>query len=148
MTFYKKSGKRVIESVLNRQGSIGLVGSDVVGEYYEDDPRIKVDELEPVRNENGDELRFAVLAPDNELTSDRYVTSYPNTARRVLGTNINLTIAGGSIESEVVDLGIAGFELVQTGNSVRDNDLIIKSDNLARVSLCLVRRRKDINDEK
>jgi ATP phosphoribosyltransferase len=120
----------------------------VVGEYYEDDPRIKVDELEPVRNENGDELRFAVLAPDNELTSDRYVTSYPNTARRVLGTNINLTIAGGSIESEVVDLGIAGFELVQTGNSVRDNDLIIKSDNLARVSLCLVRRRKDINDEK
>ena len=94
MTFYKKSGKRVIESVLNRQGSIGLVGSDVVGEYYEDDPRIKVDELEPVRNENGDELRFAVLAPDNELTSDRYVTSYPNTARRVLGTNINLTIAG------------------------------------------------------
>ena len=135
--------------MLNRQGSIGLVGSDVVGEYYEDDPRIKVDELEPVRNENGDELRFAVLAaPTAEPTMKRYVTSYPNTARRVLGTNINLTIAGGSIESEVVDLGIAGFELVQTGNSVRDNDLIIKSDNLARVSLCFVRRRKDINDEK
>ena len=125
------------------------MGSDVVGEYYEDDPRIKVDELEPVRNENGDELRFAVLAaPTAEPTMKRYVTSYPNIAKRLLGSDIELVVAGGSIESEIVDLGIPGFELVQTGNSVRENGLIIVTDNIARVSLCRVRRRRDINDEK
>lgn len=134
--------------MLNRQGSIGLVGSDVVGEYYEDDPRIKVDELEPVKNENGDELRFAVLAGNNEPISNCYVTSYPNTARRLLGEDIEVMVAGGSIESEIVDLGIPGFELVQTGNSVRENGLTIITDNIARVSLSRVRRRKDINDEK
>lgn len=131
-----------------QENSFGLVGSDVVGEYYDNDSRLEVDELETIRNARGDELRFAVLSEDARPETNCYVTSYPNTARRMLGEDIELTVAGGSIESEIVDLGVRGFELVQTGNSVRENGLIILTDNIARVSLCLVRQRKDINDEK
>jgi ATP phosphoribosyltransferase len=148
-SYYKKSGRRVIESVLAQENSFRLVGSDVVDEYYTGDSRVEVDELEAVRNSNGDELRFAVLTASGiELTAKRYVTSYPTIARRLLGDDIELVVAGGSIESEIVDLGIPGFELVQTGNSVRENGLQISIDELARVSLCRVTRRKDINDEK
>lgn len=144
ITFYKKSGKRVIESVLDNPASIGLVGSDVINEWFYDDPALSVEPIMPMNNQEGDALRFAVIRTSEQVAedSDTYVTSYPVTARRFLGDEVTLIEAGGSIEAEVRDLGVPGFELVQSGNSVEANGLVVAVDNLAMVSLCKVQRKK------
>ncbi len=141
ITFYKKSGKRVVESVLGNDTSFGLVGSDVVEEWFYDEPNLDVEEIAPMTNRRGDALRFAIIASEDGAQSNQYVTSYPMIAKRILGEDVELIEAGGSIEAEVQDLRVPGFELVQSGDSVQANNLVIVADNLARVSLCRVQRK-------
>ncbi len=67
------------------------------------------------------------------------MTSYPETARRVLGF-LGLSIGSleyveGCVESEVAERDLVGFELVQSGKSVRKNGLTILEDDLEQVNL-------------
>ena len=120
--------------------SQGLVGSDVVGEFFYECPDLAVSDVGPMVNGNNEQLRFALIGPKKMLDTNTYVTSYPATARRFLGDRAKIIEAGGSIEAEVDDLGVVGFELVQSGESVLQNGLTVLEDNLAMVSLCLVGR--------
>ena len=130
-----------MESVLSNPNSFGLVGSDVVNEWFYDDPELDVKPIAPMNNSAGNQLRFAIIANKGEGVGARFVTSYPATARRMLGEAVELIEAGGSIEAEVQDLRVPGFELVQSGDSVRANGLVVVEDNLALVSLCRVQRK-------
>ncbi len=127
--------------MLTNPNSFGLVGSDVINEWFYEDPNIDIQPIAPMNNASGDTLRFAVIAGDELSAPDQYVTSYPQTARRFLGEDVELIEAGGSIEAEVNDLGVPGFELVQSGSSVEANGLTVVVDNIAVVSLCRIQRK-------
>jgi len=144
LAYYRKSGKRVVESVMGTPGSLGLVGSDVVDEYFYGCPDLSVSDAGPMVNDKNERLRFALIGPKKIVDTNTYVTSYPETARRVLGNNAVIITAGGGIEAEVDDLGIVGFELVQSGESVLQNGLTVIADNISMVSLCLVARSRQL----
>jgi hypothetical protein len=50
--------------VLANPNSFGLVGSDVINEWFYKDPNIDVRPIAPMNNASGDALRFAVIARD------------------------------------------------------------------------------------
>jgi ATP phosphoribosyltransferase len=129
---------------MNTPGSLGLVGSDVVDEYFYDCADLTVSDAGPMVNDKNEQLRFALIAPKKIVDVNTYVTSYPATARRVLGNDAVIITAGGGIEAEVDDLGIVGFELVQSGESVLQNGLTVIADNIAMVSLCFVARSRQL----
>lgn len=121
---------------------MGLVGSDVVNEYFYENEDLEIEPISLMRDEQGNSLRFALIEPIGEVNQGRCVTSYPETAKRVLGDGVEFIEAGGGIEAEVQDLLVPGFELVLTGNSVRENGLVIVADNLAMVSLCRIVKKR------
>ncbi len=130
-------------------GSFAIVGSDSVSEYA---PKGDCEPLEPVAD-----LRFALIATSQRVRSVRSKarageplrigTSYPKTAGAVLasvGVNAVMderTIVSGGVESLPwqPERGVdALFELVQSGESLRQNRLEIVADGLALVSLVKV----------
>lgn len=146
ITAYRKRGAEVLNSVVRSDDSFGLVGSDRI---EEDDFRGNVEKIAPVENERGEILRFSLIArPSSELPAKQrsndeltLVTSYPRIASRLFGERVTLIVVGGSVEAEIYERGDSvdgGFELVQSGASVTDNELTIIEDDILPVSLCKV----------
>lgn len=135
---YIKRGCQVIRSVQRNPNSFGLVGSDTLNEIGFLGQR---EAIGPVENADGRDLRFGLIAKRMRPYTQELpiVTSYPETARRVLGA-LGLSIGSleyvaGCVEAEVGERDLIGFELIQSGESVRDNGLVILEDNLDRVDL-------------
>ena len=140
---YVKRGSQVIRSIQRNLESFGIVGSDKLGEV---DFLGQREVIGAVKNTRGQVLRFGLIAKQMRPTSQELpiVTSYPETARRVLGS-LGLSIGSleyveGCVESEVGERDLVGFELIQSGKSVRENDLVILEDDLERVNLVKISR--------
>ena len=129
----------------------GYVGSDKLNEEQVDWFR---ETIEPVCNQAGQRLRFALIAQDGErmkrkLAYDeplQLATSYPVTARRLLGQTATIQCVSGSIEAEVDDRADeldGAFELVQSGDSVRGNGLEVVVDDIEQVYLECIRTPYD-----
>lgn len=140
----------MIQSAMRNQTAWGYVGSDRLNEDGIDWFR---EIIEPVRNKNNQLLRFALIANDvdrlrrkitfNEPLS--VLTSYPLTASTVIGFENNYEYIQGGIEAELrerkeID---AGFELVQSGDSVRANGLDIVIDDIEQVNIECIRTPYD-----
>jgi ATP phosphoribosyltransferase len=131
--------------------SYGFVGSDRIAEdqcdWYQET-------LEPIQNEKGQPLRFALIARDADRLKAKLarseplsvITSYPTIALSKLGVKNTVEYVGGCVEAEVLDRGEevdAAFELVQSGDSVRENRLEIVEDDIEQVWLTLLRTPYD-----
>ena len=140
---FRKRGSMVLDSVQRNTASIGYAGSDRVNENGYDGFRISLD---PVINEKGQPLRFALIAQNalelrtkinrNEPLS--IATSYPVTGARLLGSENTFEYVSGTLEAELVDRideFDAGFELVQSGDSVQRNGVEIVEDGIEYVWL-------------
>lgn len=161
--YYLKRNKAIPGKVLTAAGySFGLVGSDVLAENPVSD--LMVQELMPVTNMRGQRLRFALAGSrgSREVRDLRAKiaayeplnigTSYPNLAVRELA-RIGITatlrsqwIEPGCIESlpeEYPELD-AIFELTQTGDSFRDNDLVPIVDDILGVNLLKVTKSQKL----
>lgn len=146
ITAFRKRGSMVIESIKCDKAAIGFVGSDRVLEGGYEGFR---ETLEPIVNARGQVLRFGLIAYNalrarTKLANNgplTVVTSYPVVAASVLGNaNTYISVPGG-VEAELRDrestLDI-GFELIQSGDTVRDNNLQIIEDDIMPVNLeCL-----------
>jgi ATP phosphoribosyltransferase len=134
----------VISDVAEAAGSFGLVGSDKVQERGTEGLL-----AEAVCSVGG--LRFAVLSrPDAAGTTAAKLrageplvlgTSYPVIMQGVLGDAAKLgLVRAGSVESLPWRFfwldGV--FEAVSSGDSARDNELVVVVDNLASVDLMLL----------
>ena len=153
MTYYLKRDAEVVTEVnVSGLGTFGLAGSDAVGE----DPirTFAAEDLMPIRNSSGQPLRFALATRNRAVDIARLkqkvtdgeplciATSYPVTLRKELqatGLALGATIVRqGGIEAllwqyeQEID---AIFELVQSGNSIRDNELVVVQDNIKPVML-------------
>ena len=133
--------------------SRGLVGSDRLDEVGFDGYKESVG---VVMNDNLQALRFALIAQDADRCRAklrageglRLATSYPRAATRRF-PGFELMYASGGIEAELLDQGAsldAAYELVQSGDSVRDNGLEIVEDciefvELVEISLNLANNR-------
>jgi len=146
VTAYRKRGSMVIESVQREPGAWGFVGSDRVMENSYGGFR---ETLEPVVNDKGQPLRFGLIAYNalraraKLVGGDRLTiaTSYPQIASSLLKNTENIVYVPGCVEAELrdrekdVDMG---FELIQSGDTVRDNDLEVIEDNIMQITLeCL-----------
>jgi ATP phosphoribosyltransferase len=139
----------IVSAVMNSDTlSFGLIGSDYIDETGYN---VSTETALPIVR-----LRFALAT--SETKKDRTIakiksgepltigTSYPNTAIREMA-NIGLvglfgprSIQPGGIESlpqEYSEID-AIFELVRSGNSIRNNELVILQDNIKSVDLMLV----------
>lgn len=121
--------------------SLGLIGEDLAIEAG-----VSVVPLEPIVNRSGYPLRFALLGRAGAslaglVAAERpsVVTSYPVMAAKLaaeIGLKAEITYVKGCIEAEVADGTFDGaIELVQSGDSVRDNGLEILADDLYAVRL-------------
>jgi ATP phosphoribosyltransferase len=129
---------------LRNPGSWGYVGTDRIDE---DGIRLFGETRGPVVNDAGQMLRFALIARQDSDARDKLrrgepisiVTSYPRTAVRRLGdtTLESVEYVGGCIEAELMDRPNidAAFELVQSGDSVQQNELRIIEDDIKNVYL-------------
>ncbi len=147
---YRKKRDRAIPlSVLVSDNlSFGFVGSDLLEET---EYNVSTELLFPVQN-----LRFAIATLPTK--QDRYeskvrnneplviATSYPNTAQREMGkvgilTEFNeRSVQQGGIEAlpkEYPEVD-AIFDLVRSGDTIRDNGLVIIEDDIRSVNLMLV----------
>lgn len=133
----------VLDSVQRNPASIGYVGSDRANEDGYSGFRISLD---PIINEKGQPLRFALIALDAlklraKLSSNeplRVATSYPLSASRLLGSENIFEYVSGGVEAELndrLDEFDAGYELVQSGDSVRQNGVEIVEDGIEYVTL-------------
>lgn len=141
---FRKRGSAVIQSVLRNPGSSGYVGTDRI---EEDGYRLYSESRGPVSNDAGQILRFALIARSDSAARNKLraneplaiVTSYPRIAFRQLeGTQLaSLDYVNGCIEAELIDRPDidAAFELVQSGDSVRQNGLQIVEDDIQNVYL-------------
>lgn len=122
--------------------SLGFVGSD---RTKEDGYEGYSESLGPVMNEKQQALRFALIAVNadrirSKLTNGdqlKIATSYPNVAATMM-PNTYTEYVVGCIEAELNDRWDtidAGFELVQSGDSVRQNGLEIVEDDILPVNL-------------
>lgn len=101
--------------------------------------------VEPVVNVKNQPLRFALIAVDAlniraKLRNNESVTiatTYPLTAARLMGSDNGIEYIPGGIEAELIDRPEidCGFELVQSGDSVRQNGLQIVEDDIEPVML-------------
>lgn len=132
----------VVRSVERDIGAWGFVGSDRLGEVgYTGFSET----VEPIINPAGQPLRFALIATSSlrvrtKLASKQpmvVATSYPVTARRIMGQENQYEYVPGGVEAEIIDRSDidCGFELVQSGDSVRQNGLEIVEDNIESVTL-------------
>lgn len=119
---------------------VGIVGSDVLGE-------LGGDLLIPVRLREG-RSRISFIGRDRELPAPgsqvRLATKYPNTARRALeGRTWGAEIVelSGSIElAPILELAEVALDIVQTGRTLAENDLV-EIETVAEVAACLVVNR-------
>lgn len=125
---------------MRANGSRGFVGSDRLDE---DAAEVRREQLMPVRNTFGQKLRFGLITADLSriaamLTAGeplRIISSYPQTTRVYFSSSIIEYVSGG-IEGELIDRESevdAGFELIQSGDSVQQNGLAIAEDDIALV---------------
>lgn len=123
--------------------SRGAVGSD---RLYEMQFEGAVESIAPIVNASGQSLRFAIIARDVERCRAkirngevmRIITSYPNATKRLF-PEVEVFYASGGIEAELIDQADridAAYELVQSGDSVRENGLDIVEDAIEFVELC------------
>lgn len=138
-----RRGERIVELCTKYpRDSIGLIGSDLATELG-----VRGGVMAPIEK-NGQALRFALIAQKGmslsrlqTIESPRIVSSYPITAQATLaalGLTPTAIYVKGAIEAELMDIReefCAAFELVQSGDSVRDNNLQIIADDLCPVSL-------------
>lgn len=167
-TYYRKRDKEIARNVLLAGiGALGLAGSDALNES----PVLGAssETLLPIVNDRGQPLRFvlatcatrqAVRRVESKIANNeplRVATSYPNTAIRdlqeKLGIDSFIPAVGrqtGGIEAvawQFPDEVDAVFELVQTGDSVRDNGLQIIEDDITSVDLCKVTTYNTANNK-
>lgn len=141
---FRKRGSMVIKSIERDKAACGFVGSD---RLKEDGYAGFSETIEPVVNELGQPLRFGLIAIDAlkvkaKLVSNqplKIATTYPLTAARCLNLSAeNIEYFPGSIEAELVDNQQefdCGFELIQSGDSVRQNGLTVVEDDIEQVTL-------------
>lgn len=118
----------------------GIVGSDVLAE-------IDGDLLVPVRLREG-RSRLSLIGRPGSLPSAgsqvRLATKYPNTARRMLDGRpwgAEIVRLSGSIElAPLLDLAELALDIVQTGRTLEENDLV-EIETVAEVAACLVVNR-------
>jgi ATP phosphoribosyltransferase len=146
---FRKRGSAVISSVLRGANTVGYIGTDRI---EEEAAELAVENRGPVINDAGQPLRFALIArpgspATNKLRSGEpvsIVSSYPRTALERLGRERIASVENvrGCIEAELVDRTDidAAFELVQSGDSVRQNGLEIIEDDLRSVYLAMIRK--------
>ena len=119
---------------------VGIVGSDVLGE-------MGGDLLIPVRLREG-RARMSFIGRDSELpvpgSQVRLATKYPNTARRALDGRpwgAEIVELSGSIElAPILELAEVALDIVQTGRTLVENDLV-EIETVAEVAACLVVNR-------
>lgn len=119
---------------------VGIVGSDVLGE-------MGGDLLIPVRLREG-RSRISFIGRDRELPAPgsqvRLATKYPNTARRALegrAWGAEIVELSGSIElAPILELAEVALDIVQTGRTLAENDLV-EIETVAEVAACLVVNR-------
>jgi ATP phosphoribosyltransferase len=118
----------------------GIVGSDVLAE-------IDGDLLVPVRFRAGSS-RLSLIGRAGALPAAgsqvRLATKYPNTARRMLegrSWGAEIVRLSGSIElAPLLDLAEVALDIVQTGRTLAENDLV-EIEPVAEVAACLVVNR-------
>lgn len=118
----------------------GIVGSDVLAE-------IDGDLLVPVRFRAG-RSRLSLIGRAGALPAAgsqvRLATKYPNTARRMLegrSWGAEIVRLSGSIElAPLLDLAELALDIVQTGRTLKENDLV-EIETVAEVAACLVVNR-------
>lgn len=119
---------------------VGIVGSDVLAE-------MGGDLLIPVRLREG-RARMSFIgratglpAPGSQV---RLATKYPNTARRALdgrAWGAEIVELSGSIElAPILELAEVALDIVQTGRTLVENDLV-EIETVAEVAACLVVNR-------
>ena len=119
---------------------VGIVGSDVLGE-------MGGDLLLPVRLREG-RARMSLIGRATELPAPgsqvRLATKYPNTARRALegrAWGAEIVELSGSIElAPILELAEVALDIVQTGRTLVENDLV-EIETVAEVAACLVVNR-------
>lgn len=132
----------MVRSVARNPDSRGLVGSDRLDEMQFDGYKESVG---IVMNDRQQALRFALIAQNADRCRAklrageglRLATSYPRSAMRRF-PDFEFMYASGGIEAELLDQGAgldAAYELVQSGDSVRDNGLEIVEDCIEFVEL-------------
>ena len=118
----------------------GIVGSDVLAE-------IDGDLLVPVRLRAG-RSRLSLIGRAGALPAAgsqvRLATKYPNIARRMLegrSWRAEIVRLSGSIElAPLLDLAELALDIVQTGRTLQENDLV-EIETVAEVAACLVVNR-------
>lgn len=142
--YRQRRSKNIPFALIENPGSAGYFGSDVWLELGPI-PRNKL-EFKPVIEAP---TSFALACRKDETQRFQnlrefkrginIVTSYPNQARLSLGLMgvciSSIRILGGSVEGGLVDYPEADmiYEMVETGNSIRDNDLAIIKADLGRL---------------
>lgn len=119
---------------------VGIVGSDVLAE-------MGGDLLIPVRLREG-RARMSFIGRASELPAPgsqvRLATKYPNTARRALEGRpwgAEIVELSGSIElAPILELAEVALDIVQTGRTLVENDLV-EIETVAEVAACLVVNR-------
>ncbi len=167
-TYYRKRDKEISRNVLLAGiGALGLAGSDSLNENPV--PGASSETLLPIVNDRGQPLRFVLATCDILQTTKRVeskianneslqiATSYPNTAIRdlmkKLGINACVPALGmqtGGIEAvawQYPDEIDAIFELVLSGDSLRDNGLQVIEDDITSVDLCKVTTYNTANNK-
>jgi len=126
---------------------LGIVGTDVLEE-------VGSDLLVPVRF-NGGRSRLCLIGhpggypePGSQI---RLATKYPRTARRVVAERpwgAEIVRLQGSIElAPLLDLAEIALDIVQTGTTLRENDLV-ELETLAEVAPCLVINRASYQEHR
>lgn len=118
----------------------GVVGSDVLGE-------LDVDLLVPARFNEG-RCRLSLIGPEGAMPRPgrqiRLATKYPATARRVVREKpwgAEILKLHGSVElAPLLDLADMALDIVQTGTTIRENNLA-ELETVALVAPCLVVNR-------
>jgi len=139
-TFYWLRDADVADTV-RRRGGMGFVGSDRMLKDSRDGVRVAGESV-PIPD-----LRFTVAGlperkdmyfwKQQEREPQLIGTSYPALAQRMYPAGSRIVTAGGSVEAlpYLVDGMDAIVELVQSGESLRQNGLTIYEDNILPVEL-------------
>lgn len=132
----------ILKSIERDPTAQGFLGSD---RLKEDGYTGFSESVEPVMNAKGQPLRFALIATNSLKTRTKLInneplviaTSYPATTTRIMGPANEIEYVAGGLEAELIDRPEidCAFELVQSGDSVRQNGLQIIEDDIESVTL-------------
>lgn len=135
----------VINLVINKYVDLGIVGSDIVNEFYSDNIKELLDLKTGI-------CSFSLATLPNTSINDINVvaTKYPNTTKRLLlniGINPNIVIMNSSLElAPIINYADAIVDLVETGTTLKENGLVnIKV--LENISTRLITNTDNINNE-